>query len=73
MKIRAGASAGSHRETGLGQTDCFFVSRDKGTHHFPLEDVLGDVSRLRGVPLDGVGVGLVSRLSYDHLDRTATT
>lgn len=42
------------------------------THHSPLEDVPGDVSRLRGVPLDGVGVGLVSGFRYDHLDRTVT-
>lgn len=30
------------------------------THHSPFEDVLRDVSRLWGVPLNRVGVGLVS-------------
>lgn len=41
--------------------------------HSPFEDVLGDVSRGWGIPLNRVGVGLVSRFCYDYLDRTMTT
>ena len=39
----------------------------------PLEDVLGDVGGGGGVPLDGVGVGLVSTLRNDHLDGPLST
>ena len=42
------------------------------THHSPFEDVLGDVGRLWGIPLDRMGVGLVSGLCDDHLHRTVT-
>lgn len=38
------------------------------THNSPFEDVLGDVHRCGGVPLDGVGVGLFPRLCDDDLD-----
>lgn len=36
------------------------VKLKQKTHHSPFEDVLGDVSGLWGVPLNGVRVGLVS-------------
>lgn len=43
------------------------------TNQSPFEDVLGDVGRLWGIPLNWVGVGLVPRFCYDHLDRTVAT
>lgn len=43
------------------------------TDHSPFEDVLTDVGRLRGVPLNRVRVWLVARFCYDHLDRPVTT
>lgn len=43
------------------------------THHSPFEDVLGYVSRRRGVPLNGMGVLLASGFCYNHMNRTITT
>lgn len=49
------------------------VELNGDAHHSPFEDVLGDVGRGRGVPLNGVGVGLVSRFTDNHLHRTLAT
>lgn len=49
--------------------DVFFFFTD----HSPFEDVLIDVGRLRGIPLNRVRVWLVARFGYDHLDRPVTT
>lgn len=43
------------------------------TDHSPFEDVLIDVGRLRGIPLNRMRVGLVAGFCYDHLDRAVTT
>lgn len=43
------------------------------TDHSPFEDVLIDVGRLWGVPLNGMRVWLVAGFCYDHLDRAVTT
>lgn len=48
---------------------CFLFFTDRS----PFEDVLIDVGRLGGVPLNGMRVGLVARLRYDDLDRSVTT
>lgn len=43
------------------------------TDHSPFEDVLIDVGRLRGVPLNRMRVWLVARFCDDHLDWAVTT
>ena len=53
--------------------DVHLTPRTTGALLSPFEDILGDVGGLRGIPLDGVGVGLVARLCDDHLDRAVTT
>lgn len=50
-----------------------FVTKgsESETHNSPFQDVLGDLNRWRGVPLNRARVGLFPSLCDDHLDRSA--